>query len=944
MDQGSLGRVLGGAEPRSPQVRTAGLNPGSLGSAQPSSSTAVTRGSPGSSTDIWNLAKTSLFGEHKTQTSGNAGGLPDLHSHFQALFLEKFDGELQSRIDSLLGPLTEDAFSEFLTFAGYLASNNRLSERKSNDLLEWIVSTQNLSRLRSFFSLKIPTITAFARCMFESAMRARPPNLDAVRVLLETGTDTNLPIRDGNSTQTPLMIAASRWVRPEEFLHMFIAKGADVNYVLADSDGTARTALHAAVQGRDETFIRLLLDAGADINPHRRNGHCYSLLEDILDIDYNYDRIIDLSILRILLEQGVDVKAPTRISPHRTALQSAAASGNRPLVRFLLDRGADVNAPAATESHSRDRPPGGTLLQSFLIACALIVDYVGDGVGDDGSDLEFVEDGFVDLARILLDCGLEVNAPAIWDNALFKRDEAIRRDNKERLQEDEDWEVYKDDSFAGITALQGAVISNEIRMVKLILEAGADVNAPACGCGNGGRTALQMAVGLLEPPIGLLQLLLDAGADVNAPAAPNFTGRTALEVAIESGDIDRVRTLLEYNADCNAPGRSSPALTLAAESDIWDTDEKLEVVNMLLGAGADVNYGFDTNSGRAPLVAAVQRGGIEVVELLLDNGAHVNPAVGKTPLEAATELEAERDREEIIQLLLDAGALGTLPPRHIPASWELRKEVSESRPRPDHIKKLLDEGAVINEHYPGDGGAESGWVSNALPLAVGKPTILELLLGAGADINATIMEDDDGLGTTALLKAVWCGDIQTSLLLLRYGADVNARPCPFGGWTALQAAAEERCTELADILLGAGADVNAEAHPDRGRTALQAAAMGGDTTLVEIFLREGAHVNAAAAESSGVTALQGAAIEGHLQIALSLLKAGADPNAPAGKFQGRTALEGAAEHGRLDVFQLLLNSGADIGGDYLKKARELAFLNGQGAMVKFLDERPGIQI
>ena len=398
------------------------------------------------------------------------------------------------------------------------------------------------------------------------------------------------------------------------------------NYSLADNYETARIALHATVRAANSSFIRLLLDAGADINPHRRNGHCYSLLEDVLDIDHDGYAVVHLPVLRILLEQGVDVKAPTRISPHRTALQSAAASGNLALARFLLERGADVNAPAATESHSRNRSPGGTLLQSFLIAGASAVDY-GGGIDDVGD----VEDAPVELARILLDWGLEINAPAIWDSVLFKRDRVIRREHE---PEGEELNEY---AFAGITALQGAVISNKIEMVELMLRAGADVNAPACGCGNGGRTALQMAVGLSESSIGLLQLLLDGGADVNAPAAPGFTGRTVLEAAIESGDVGRVRTLLKYGADCNAPGRSSPALTLAAGSGIWDTDEKLEVVNMLLDAGADVNYEFDTDIGRAPLVAAVQKGGIEVVELLLDNGAHVNPTVGKTPLEAAME-------------------------------------------------------------------------------------------------------------------------------------------------------------------------------------------------------------------------------------------------------------------------------------------------------------------
>ena len=127
----------------------------------------------------------------------------------------------------MLGPLTEDALTEFLMFAGYLASNNKLSESRSNGLLEWIISTQNLSRLRSFCSLKIPTITAFARCMFESAVRARPPYLDAARVLLGTGIDPNLPIRDGDLIRTPLMIATVR--RCEGLLHMFIARGAGVN-------------------------------------------------------------------------------------------------------------------------------------------------------------------------------------------------------------------------------------------------------------------------------------------------------------------------------------------------------------------------------------------------------------------------------------------------------------------------------------------------------------------------------------------------------------------------------------------------------------------------------------------------------------------------------------------------------------------------------------------
>lgn len=57
---------------------------------------------------------------------------------------------------------------------------------------------------------------------------------------------------------------------------------------------------------------------------------------------------------------------------------------------------------------------------------------------------------------------------------------------------------------------------------------------------RGGVTALQLAA--IGGYVGIALLLLEKGADVNAPAA-KFHGRTALEGAVEHGRIDMLKLL-----------------------------------------------------------------------------------------------------------------------------------------------------------------------------------------------------------------------------------------------------------------------------------------------------------------------------------------------------------------------------------------------------------------
>jgi ankyrin repeat protein len=94
-------------------------------------------------------------------------------------------------------------------------------------------------------------------------------------------------------------------------------------------------------------------------------------------------------------------------------------------------------------------------------------------------------------------------------------------------------------------AVQEAAKGNDTKIVKMLLDHGADVNVqPRLGTGD--KTSLQHAAtnGNFE----IMKMMLEAGGDINAPRA-RLCGRTALEGAAEQGFLDMVRFLLEMGAD-----------------------------------------------------------------------------------------------------------------------------------------------------------------------------------------------------------------------------------------------------------------------------------------------------------------------------------------------------------------------------------------------------------
>lgn len=91
------------------------------------------------------------------------------------------------------------------------------------------------------------------------------------------------------------------------------------------------------------------------------------------------------------------------------------------------------------------------------------------------------------------------------------------------------------------TALQHAVEKRNMELVALLIESGADVNAPAAM--RSGATALQIAA--IQGSLPMMEYLIDRGADPNAAGAARH-GRTALQGAAEHGRKDAVDLLLTH--------------------------------------------------------------------------------------------------------------------------------------------------------------------------------------------------------------------------------------------------------------------------------------------------------------------------------------------------------------------------------------------------------------
>lgn len=161
-------------------------------------------------------------------------------------------------------------------------------------------------------------------------LAARRDNIDAARLLIEAGTDVNLPV--SASQQTALHIAA--FGGGVEVAVLLIEAGANIE---ARNPG-GETPLHTAIAADQANVTKLLIEAGANIEA--RNASAFTPLFYAAGGNA-------VGAIELLVAEGADIDAKRTIG--YTALHYATYNGRVDALRKLIQLGADVNGAPHTE-------------------------------------------------------------------------------------------------------------------------------------------------------------------------------------------------------------------------------------------------------------------------------------------------------------------------------------------------------------------------------------------------------------------------------------------------------------------------------------------------------------------------------------------------------------------------------------------------------------------
>ena len=205
---------------------------------------------------------------------------------------------------------------------------------------------------------------------------------------------------------------------------------------------------------------------------------------------------------------------------------------------------------------------------------------------------------------------------------------------------------YNGRQVVGHTALSYAILAGNLEGALMLINAGADVHKK--------DFYLYNAVG--TDNIKMVRLLIEKGCDVNE--IPSFSDTTILQTAVKKANADMVKLLLLNKI--NIHNRKDDLLYYAISSYGYrtyktDVDERnrknvLTIIRLLLDAGVDIDIRTSIG-GTTPLIEACKEGYTDIVKLLIEYGADVNYSdkYGKKPLKVAK-------KNDIVRVLIDAGA------------------------------------------------------------------------------------------------------------------------------------------------------------------------------------------------------------------------------------------------------------------------------------------------
>jgi ankyrin repeat protein len=438
----------------------------------------------------------------------------------------------------------------------------------------------------------------------------------ALRSLLNQKADPNAAQPDGAT--------AIQWAAYKNDLEMadvLIAAGANVK--AANREGV--TALSLAALNGNAPMIARLLNAGADANevpPHGETALMFAARNGASDA------------IRVLLDHKADVNAKEKLRG-TTALMWAAEQGHAAAVKLLVTRGADFAATTNPDAKSGTAYIAPTPRQRAI----------NDGIALDGT--------FVGNRRQRTPAPA---APAAGDSQAAAAEALAAAD---AAAADAAFTRGPNNKGGGLTALVFAARQGDLDTVRVLVEAGANVNQVT----RYGWSPLLTATQNRHYKVGLY--LLEHGAQ---PNRANNGGWTPLYLAtdnrnIESGDypvpqpdmdhLEFIQHLLDRGANVNA---RICGVESTPEQCKGDSTETRTIFTMQ----------WLYEDGATPFLRAAQSGDVALMKLLLAHGADskIATANGDTALHVAAGIGwvegvtfewSEAETLEAVKLCLDLG-------------------------------------------------------------------------------------------------------------------------------------------------------------------------------------------------------------------------------------------------------------------------------------------------
>jgi ankyrin repeat protein len=551
------------------------------------------------------------------------------------------------------------------------------------------------------------------------------------------------------------------------------------------------TPLQRACQLGHRDVVRVLLDAGVDANsstPDTRSPLSYAVDPDKRICYYKDWRDADLELIQALLSAGAKVNPSSSEPPLLTAAKWCQVE----VVAVLLSAGADPNFVLLSTDANRDYLPAGWDNLTPLVQAV-----------QSEADITNI----IAVVGLLLDAGASVHdvCRCYCDNKTIL-EVALRRSSTELIQI-----LLSAGAYVTALAFITAVKSDMIDVVNLFLSSEARVpqraiEAAAERC-NSGLFDLLLKYADSRPMKRLFSRAFVSAIHngwndkINALSKSGIKLQRgpALESAIESaagrGDLSVIRLLL----DKNSPNRANAIKSLGNSLGFAIANGHNEITEILLAAGADIDYGGVRLAAKKPLLKAILRKDIALSLRLLDAGARVDYL----------------HHEKTVSVLPHAVAWG---------KYEL-------------IQRIVSAGAEIDAC-----GAEiDGWSREgkrtSLVVAVEKGDLpaIQLLVHAGADINAFVAPDtryrtSQGTGHTALAAAVRNNNLSLVRYLLDHGAALDELSL---------IAAVFQSLEMMQVLLQARSPRYQDYRHGFGCRALRCAIISSKSLMIEALLSSG---------------------------------------------------------------------------------------------------------